>query len=55
MRKIPYFALPAIFLAASSTAFGADFWENKQYDKWSQKECAKIAHRFTVGPGFHPD
>jgi hypothetical protein len=37
-----YFALSAMFLAAGSTAFGGDFWENKQYDKWSQKECAKL-------------
>ena len=42
MRKILYFALSAIFLAAGSAAFGADFWENKQYDKWSQKECNKL-------------
>ena len=42
MRKILCFALSAIFLAASSAAFGADFWENKQYEKWSQKECSKL-------------
>jgi len=42
MRKIFCFALPVIFLAASSATFGADFWENKQYDKWSQKECSKL-------------
>ena len=42
MRKILCFALSAIFLAAGLAAFGADFWENKQYDKWSQKECAKL-------------
>jgi len=42
MRKILYFAIPAIFLAASSAAFGADFWENKPFDEWSQKECSKL-------------
>jgi hypothetical protein len=42
MRKIFCFAISAILLAAGSAAFGADFWENKQYDKWSQKECAKL-------------
>ena len=41
MRKIFCFALPVIFLAAG-LAVGADFWENKQYDKWSQKECIKM-------------
>jgi hypothetical protein len=42
MRKVLYFALSAIFLAAGSAAFGADFWENKPYDTWSQKECNKL-------------
>jgi hypothetical protein len=42
MRKIPYFALSVIFLAAISVAFAADFWESKQFDKWSQKECSKL-------------
>jgi hypothetical protein len=42
MRKVICFALSAIFLAAISAAFGADFWENKQYDKWSQRECSKL-------------
>jgi hypothetical protein len=42
MRKTLCFALSAIFLAAGSVAFGADFWENKQYDIWSQKECSKL-------------
>jgi hypothetical protein len=42
MRKILCFALSAIFLAALSAAFGGDFWENKQYDKWSQSECIKL-------------
>lgn len=42
MRKILYFTLSVIFLAASSAAFGGDFWVNKQYDKWSQKECEKL-------------
>ena len=64
MRKILYFALSAIFLAASSAAFGADFWENKPYDKWSQKECSKLledspwAQDFTLmdsrAPAIHP-
>ena len=42
MRKVFYFVLSAIFLAAGSAAFGADFWENKTYDTWSQKECNKL-------------
>jgi hypothetical protein len=42
MRRILCFAVSAIFLAASSAAFGADFWETKKYDKWSQKECTKL-------------
>jgi hypothetical protein len=42
MRKILYFLLSAIFLAAGSAAFGADFWENKPYETWSQKECNKL-------------
>lgn len=42
MRKVLYFALSAIFLAAGSAAFGADFGENKPYDTWSQKECNKL-------------
>ncbi len=40
MRKILCFAVSAILLA--STAFGADFWEKKKYDKWSAKECSKM-------------
>ncbi len=42
MKKALCFAFSAIFLAAGAAAFGADFWENKQYDKWSQKECNKL-------------
>jgi len=42
MRRVFYFVLSAIFLAAGSTAYGADFWEAKQYDTWSQKECSKL-------------
>jgi hypothetical protein len=42
MRKISSFTLLVIFLAAISAAFAADFWENKQYDKWSQRECSKL-------------
>jgi hypothetical protein len=42
MRKVLYFVLSAIFLAAGSAAFGADFWESKPYDTWSQKECSKL-------------
>jgi hypothetical protein len=42
MKKVLYFALSAIFLAAGSAAFGADFWENKPFDTWSQKECSKL-------------
>jgi len=42
MRRFFCFAISIIFLAAISTAFGADFWEKKQYDKWSQKECQKL-------------
>jgi hypothetical protein len=42
MRKIFCFVLPVLFLAASPATFGADFWENKQYEKWSQKECQKL-------------
>ena len=42
MRKTYCFAVLAIFLAASCAAFGGDFWVNKQYDKWSQKECEKL-------------
>jgi hypothetical protein len=42
MKKVLYFALSAIFLAAGSAAFGADFWEKKPFDTWSQKECSKL-------------
>jgi len=42
MRKFLYFSISAIFLAAGSAVFGADFWENKPFDKWSQKECSKL-------------
>ncbi len=40
MRKALCF-ISVIFLAGSA-AIGADFWENKQYEKWSQKECNKL-------------
>jgi hypothetical protein len=42
MKKNLCFAVSVIFLAASSAAFGKDFWENKQYEKWSSKECNKM-------------
>jgi hypothetical protein len=45
MRKTLYFALSFLFLAASSAAFGGDFWENKQYDKWSKSECNKLLEK----------
>jgi hypothetical protein len=45
MRRFLCFAVPAIFLAAGSIVVGADFWESKQYDKWSQKECGKLLEK----------
>lgn len=42
MRKITCFAVAVIFLAASATAFGKDFWKEKKYEKWSQRECNKM-------------
>ena len=42
MRKIICFAISAIFLAASTAAFGADFWEKKDYKEWKAKECSKM-------------
>lgn len=42
MKKLLGFAVSAIFLAASLSAFGADFWEKKEYTKWSARECAKM-------------
>lgn len=42
MKKILSIAVPVILLAVSLAAFGADFWEEKEYTKWSQKECQKM-------------
>ena len=42
MRKILCFAVPVILIVACSVAFAADFWENKEYKKWSLKECQKM-------------
>jgi hypothetical protein len=42
MRKFHCFVLSVLLLAAGSMLFGADFWESKSYDKWSQKECSKL-------------
>ena len=42
MKKFHYLTLSVLFLAAISLAFGADFWESKQYEKWSQKDCSKL-------------
>jgi hypothetical protein len=42
MKKVFCFAVSVIFLAASSVAFGADFWEKKDYNVWSKKECSKL-------------
>jgi hypothetical protein len=42
MRKNICFAVIILFLAASTIAVGADFWEKKEYTKWSKKECAKM-------------
>jgi len=42
MRKILCFAIPVILLVACSVAFAADFWENKEFKKWSLKECQKM-------------
>jgi hypothetical protein len=36
------FLVPAILLIGLSLALGADFWETKDYKKWSDKECLKI-------------
>jgi hypothetical protein len=42
MRKVLCFAVSVIFLSVSSLTFGADFWEKKEYKKWSKKECSKM-------------
>ena len=42
MKKFLCFAIPVILLTVSLTAFGADFWEKKEYKKWSLKECQKM-------------
>ena len=42
MRRIFCFAVSILFLAAALTAFGADFWEKKEFNKWSQKDCSKM-------------
>ena len=42
MKKVLCFAIPVLLLVASSIAFGADFWEKKEYKKWSAKECQKM-------------
>ena len=42
MRKTFCAALSILFISSVSTAFGADFWETKEYTKWSSKECGKM-------------
>jgi len=42
MRKFLCFTVSAIFLAVSTIAVGADFWEKKKYEKWNARECAKM-------------
>jgi len=34
--------LSALFLISASNVAGADFWETKDFTKWSDKECAKL-------------
>jgi hypothetical protein len=34
--------LVALFFVSLSTVAGADFWETKDYTKWTDKECAKL-------------
>jgi hypothetical protein len=34
--------ISALFLVSLSTVVGADFWETKDFTKWTDKECAKL-------------
>src|SRR5512135_3180796 len=34
--------LSALFILSQTAVMGADFWEAKDYTKWSDKECAKL-------------
>jgi hypothetical protein len=40
--RIVSFLLPAILVIGLSLALGADFWESKDYGKWSDRECVKM-------------
>lgn len=40
--RIFLFVFPALLLACLSASFGADFWVQKTYYEWTDKECVKM-------------
>ncbi len=55
MRRTILFLFPILFLAGSTAIPGKDFWEKKDYTKWTQRECKKMledspwAKTYTIG------
>jgi hypothetical protein len=42
MRTITAFFLTALLLAGLSSAFGGEFWKDKDYRQWSLQQCNKM-------------